>query len=229
MIAIIGDIHGCFYTLKEVYKKTKEKYPNIDVYCVGDLVDRGNFSHEVVDFIIEKGIKFTPGNHDYMFYFYMQDPQSFWGRTWLYNGPEKTLESYDKIEEKLQTHLKVIKDAPLFFNLDDCFVSHAGISLHYKEMIDGDFDKNIESAKSILYDDIAEEFGILWTRDPLLNIGKLQVVGHTRLEKINYLEKNNVVYIDTSVYTGNKLSCIVVNNNKISDIISVPTVIEDIG
>ncbi len=52
MIAVIGDIHGCFNTLKELVGKVKGKYPGIKIYSVGDLVDRGNFSYEVLDFIV---------------------------------------------------------------------------------------------------------------------------------------------------------------------------------
>jgi len=40
MIAVIGDIHGCFYTLSELVLRIKAKYPDIPLYCVGDLIDR---------------------------------------------------------------------------------------------------------------------------------------------------------------------------------------------
>lgn len=229
MIAVIGDIHGCFYTFENLYGEIVKKYPGIEIYCVGDFVDRGNFSREVIDFIIENKIKFTPGNHDYMFYYYMQDPESYLGRAWLYNGAEKTMESYKNLEEKMQQHLELIKNAPLFFNLDECFISHAGISEYYKEFLPNNFRENLDSLKDLVYDDISEDFGILWTRDKLLNIGKLQVVGHTRSEEIHFSEQNNVIYIDTSVYTGNKLSAVIVNDNKITDILSVPTADKDIS
>ena len=48
MVAVIGDVHGCYYTLKQLVEKIKAKYPDISIYCVGDLVDRGNFSCEVI-------------------------------------------------------------------------------------------------------------------------------------------------------------------------------------
>ena len=53
MIAVIGDIHGCYLTLVELYEQILKKYPDIKVYSVGDLVDRGNKSFEVMEFIIE--------------------------------------------------------------------------------------------------------------------------------------------------------------------------------
>ena len=41
MVAVIGDIHGCFKTLKKLVEEVRKKYPEIPLYCVGDLVDRG--------------------------------------------------------------------------------------------------------------------------------------------------------------------------------------------
>jgi serine/threonine protein phosphatase 1 len=72
MVAVIGDVHGCFYTLVELFNTIREKYQNIPVYCVGDLVDRGNHSFETMEFVINEKIKFTPGNHDYMFYHFFK-------------------------------------------------------------------------------------------------------------------------------------------------------------
>ncbi|HVO73095.1 MAG TPA: metallophosphoesterase, partial [Ignavibacteriaceae bacterium] len=75
MIAVIGDIHGCLNTLSDLVSKIEKKYPELNLYCVGDLIDRGNFSCEVMDFISKKNIKFTPGNHDYMFYYFIKFPK----------------------------------------------------------------------------------------------------------------------------------------------------------
>ena len=76
MVAVIGDVHGCFYTLKQLVDKVRNKYSSIEIFCVGDLVDRGNHSFEVIEYIIAENIKFTLGNHDYMFYSNMRDPFS---------------------------------------------------------------------------------------------------------------------------------------------------------
>lgn len=228
MVAVIGDIHGCYYTLIELFGKIKGKYPDADVYSVGDLVDRGNFSYEVVDFFITEKIKFTPGNHDYMFYFFIKYPVSDFGRTWLYNGYETTIASYDNRFEKVQAHLDFIKEQPLYLNLRDCFISHAGISRYYKSKVPKEYRENLNSLDELVKTEFYSEHGVLWTRDELLDLGKLQVVGHTRHPEVTHKKYNNSIYIDTSVYTGNKLSAIIIEESNILDTISEPTDSRDI-
>jgi serine/threonine protein phosphatase 1 len=229
MIAVIGDIHGCYYTMYELVERIKKKYKGIQLYCVGDLVDRGKFNYEVVNFVKNEGVMFTPGNHDYMFYYFIRKPEHNLGKSWLYNGYETTIASYNNKMDEIDEHLDLIETAPIFFNLDDCFISHAGISVYYKSILPAKFMEDTSGLNEILIGDISGEHSILWNRDELLDIGKLQVVGHTRQEDVNFIKRNNTVYIDTSVYTGNKLSAVIVEENKIIDTISIATYADDIN
>jgi len=228
MIAIIGDIHGCYYTLVELYSKIRNEYPDIPVYTVGDLVDRGNFSYDVVKFVSDEAIKFVPGNHDYMFYHFFKDPSSVFARSWAFNGNEATLESYENHENAVFEHIEFIKRAPLFFNLDDCFISHAGISSQYKNFLPDNFSENLDLLEKFILNDFKNDKGVLWTRDPLLNINKLQIVGHTKQIDITLDEDSLSVYIDTGACVGNKLSAVIVNENKIIDTIQEKTNLNDI-
>jgi serine/threonine protein phosphatase 1 len=228
MIAVIGDIHGCFNTLKELVSRIKEKYTDIKIYSVGDLVDRGNFSYEVLDFVMEENIKFTCGNHDIMFYYFVKFPEHPLAKIWLYNGSENTVTSYRDRFERIDAHLDEIGKAPLFLNHEDCFISHAGVSKYFKFKLPSPILENLDELEAIMKDQISNEHGILWTRDELIDLGKLQVVGHTRKENVLINRSNNTAYIDTSAYTANKLSAIIVENNEIIDQISVPTFEVDI-
>ncbi len=105
MIAVIGDIHGCFNTLKKLYEEIKTRYPDIRIYSVGDLVDRGKYSYEVIEFIMEKEIAFVSGNHDLMFYYFITKPNHPIGKAWIYNGCETTLASYESRRDKIRDHL----------------------------------------------------------------------------------------------------------------------------
>lgn len=223
MIAVIGDIHGCFNTLRKLHSLVLRKYPDISFYSVGDLVDRGNYSYEVVEFFKKNKITFVAGNHDYMFYYFIKHPSSPLGRSWIYNGSETTLDSYSNRFADMQRHLNYIIKAPLTLDLFDCFISHAGISSYYSRKLGKKPLADKDKFKNIVESDLNNDHGILWTRDKLLNLGKLQVVGHTRFEDVYYDKSSNAVYIDTAACSGNKLSAVIVNENNLVDIISVPT------
>ena len=150
MIAVIGDIHGCFHTLKYLVAQIRKKYPAVEIYSVGDLVDRGNFSYEVIEFVKSEGIKFTPGNHDYMMYYFIKHPTEEIGRPWPHNGYETTLISYNEHFDKLNEHLEFIINKPLFYNLDDCFISHAGISKYMKQLLPKNFPEDISNLEEII-------------------------------------------------------------------------------
>ncbi|RJP69397.1 MAG: diadenosine tetraphosphatase [Ignavibacteriales bacterium] len=229
MVAVIGDVHGCYNTLKDLFNKIKRKYPSIDIYCVGDLVDRGYYCYEVVDFFISNGIKCTPGNHDYMFYDYFKNPSSIFAKSWSYNGNETTLISYSQHIDEMNFHLDYIKAFPLFFDLPDCFISHAGISSSYNKIFTPEMMSDKELLSGFLLNKINDDAGILWNRDTLLNINKLQVVGHTKQPEVRMDKKSNGIYIDTGAYSGNMLSSVILENNNVLDVIFEYTHSDDIS
>ncbi len=228
MIAVIGDIHGCYFTLTELYQEIKNKYPDIQIYAVGDLVDRGSKSYEVVEFILENKILFTPGNHDYMFYYFFKEPSSVFARSWVFNGSEATLQSYDDHGDKLFEHIEILKKAPLYFDTPDCFITHAGISKEYENLLDPSFKDDFTSLYELINKDFSSDKGVLWLRGKALNIGKLQIMGHTKHQEITLDEEANAIYIDTGAYVGNKLSAVIVDNEQIVDVIDVKTHLNDI-
>jgi serine/threonine protein phosphatase 1 len=228
MLAVIGDIHGCYYTFLDLYNAVKSKYPNIPIYCIGDFVDRGLHSYKVMNFVESERIKFTPGNHDYMFYYFFKEPTSVFARSWVFNGNETTLESYENHQDAIPRHLKMIVEAPLFYDLDDCFISHAGVSSFYKRFLPENYKEDLSPLYSLIEADYVTDRGVLWTRDELLNLGKLQIVGHTHQKEVTYVEESNALYIDTGACVGNKLSAVVIEKGEIIDTIQEPTHIEDI-
>lgn len=80
---ILGDIHGCFETFKALLKKLPE---DAKVCLVGDLIDRGPKSKEVVQYVIDNKIDCVQGNHEVM----MIEQPSYWSL----NGGHETLISY---------------------------------------------------------------------------------------------------------------------------------------
>ena len=229
MVAVIGDVHGCYHTLKELVAKIKNKYPNIKIFCVGDLVDRGNNSFEVVEFVVAEKIQCVIGNHDFMFYSNMRDPFSLMAKSWNYNGAETTLASYKDKLNQIDKHLDLIINSPLFFNLDDCFISHAGISKSLKDKLPENFLSDDAALKEILSNDLFNQNSIIWARGDLLNIGKLQVVGHTHRKEVYFDKVSNAIYIDTTAFGNNKLSAAIIEQNNLVEIIDQKTNADDVN
>ena len=223
MVAVIGDIHGCFFTLKELYHKILDEYPDIKIYSVGDLVDRGKYSLETIEYIKRKEIQFTPGNHDLMFAHFFESPGSIFARTWIHNDHGPTLAAYEFEPDKVWDHIDLINNQPLFYNLDDCFITHAGISTYYKKVLPSNYKDDLNSLNYLIDNEHYNEHGVMWNRDKLLNIGKLQIVGHTHDSEPRFDKRANALYIDTGAFRDNKLSCAILEKSEVVEILSVKT------
>ncbi len=228
MIAVIGDIHGCYHTLKELYKKIKDNYPSAEIYSVGDLLDRGHYCLESVEFVREKEIKFTPGNHDLMFSHFFQSPGSIFARTWIHNDNGETLAAYEFEPDKVWEHIDFLNKQPFWYNHPDAFITHAGFSSYYKKSLPSGYKKNLDTLGKIIDKEIESDHGVMWNRDKLLNLGVLQIVGHTHSMEPKLDNSANALYIDTGAFRGNKLSAAIVEDSKIIEILSVGTIPKDI-
>jgi len=228
MVAVIGDIHGCFYTLRELYRNIQKEYPQVSVYSVGDLVDRGKFALETIEYIKRKNIKFTPGNHDLMFTHFFESPGSIFARTWIHNDHGPTLAAYEFEPEKVWDHIELINNQPLVYNLDDCFITHAGFSSYYKKVLPNGYKEDLNLLIPIIDNEHYNDHGVMWNRDRLLNLNKLQIVGHTHDSEPRYDKKSNSLYIDTGAFRGNKLSAAIIEKGEIIELLYVETSHRDI-
>ena len=61
---IVGDVHGCYDELKEMLDSNHIDKQNTCVVFVGDLVNKGPKSREVVEYVVENGWFSVRGNHD---------------------------------------------------------------------------------------------------------------------------------------------------------------------
>ena len=75
MIAVVGDVHGEIVSLKELYYKLMDKYFIHRFVFLGDIIAKGNYSKEVVDYLIEMQgkilVTFIKGNHEQLLIDYM--------------------------------------------------------------------------------------------------------------------------------------------------------------
>lgn len=88
---VIGDVHGRFDLLTKLVDALPQ---NMSILCVGDLIDRGDQSKDVLEFVKDTGT-ITPlmGNHEQLLLNFMKSPETG-GRRWLRNGGLQTLESF---------------------------------------------------------------------------------------------------------------------------------------
>lgn len=199
-IAVIGDIHGCYYTLKALYTKLGKFKDNI--YTVGDIIDRGNHSKETVQFIIDKKIKPVIGNHEHWYLDAINKRECYYYiRKWMSYHGDTTVESYLEMDSNATFedfhdavmscgHNQFISTFPLKYEINNVIISHAGI-------ISGG-------------DDVSIFFN---SETPLKLPGKLQIFGHTPYTNIQHI-KNWFANIDTGCVFQNKLTAVIVDTLK---------------
>ncbi|MFN4225793.1 MAG: metallophosphoesterase [Hyphomonas sp.] len=127
LFCAIGDVHGEFDRLKDLHAQVlahaRRAYPGrpLQLVHLGDLVDRGPASAQVVEYLMTLELPGWPapvtlrGNHEQM----MIDALDARERTspewdqWLWNGGRMTLDSYASVPgARLAEHLAWLKSLP---------------------------------------------------------------------------------------------------------------------
>ncbi len=191
-IIAVGDIHGCFYSLHRLLEKIELREDDQLVF-LGDYIDRGKYSRDVVSFLIElRGWYdsfFLMGNHELMFLDYLRSNDA---SLWLQNGGNAMLDSYESRDGKdiPEEHLDFFGSCLYYLETRHFFFVHGGLD---PEMT---IRSNMEFVKK-------EQF--CWMRDHLrsrhLESGlypeweKTVVCGHTPTSAPIMLEK--LIAIDT--------------------------------
>lgn len=120
----IGDVDGRFDELQELLKLM----PKEDTYLIGDLVDRGPKSKEVIEFAMNTpGIFALKGNHEDMMYHAFLNKHFGDVITWTQNGGNATLKNYgiEKPRDLPKAHMDWIKNLPLEYKESGLLVTHA--------------------------------------------------------------------------------------------------------
>jgi len=198
-IFAIGDIHGCFDKLQALMDKIDINLGNDILVFIGDYIDRGKHSFEVVEYLIDlkrrfQNIVFLKGNHEEMLEKYLS---GFDKLTYLVNGGQQALDSYMKNCRQTdgpqipREHLDFFSSLHLFYQTEDYVFVHAGL-------------KNKVPLEMQKTDDL------LWIRSKFIksdyNFGKQVVFGHTPLPEP--LVQPNKIGIDTGAVYGGKLTCV---------------------
>jgi len=203
---IIGDVHGCMFTLEKLIKKLPK---DAKLIFIGDLVDRGNFSKEVMEFVIENNHTSIFGNHEYLMFNYARDAiirnkHSMWSLDKVYGG-WKTVKSYQKDIDTLLKHIEFIPKMPKYLEIENYFLTH-GFGLPYYRR------KDTKEFQMDLYTNRLEDISLDWEKE-WEDYEIINIFGHTPYNDV--LFDKNYIGIDTGCSLGNKLSAVNLKTHKV--------------
>ncbi|QNT69256.1 serine/threonine protein phosphatase [Defluviicoccus vanus] len=224
-IYAIGDIHGRFDLLRQLHQAIRADCADVSplttlqVVYLGDYVDRGWQSREVIDLLIEQPLRgffavHLLGNHDRQLLEFLQHGTG--GPQWLRYGGDATICSYgvrmtdgggaakrltvmrdELVRTVPQQHVRFLQQLPLMHQVGDYLFVHAGI----------DPEKPLAEQT---------ERDLLWIRDEFLesdnHFGAVVVHGHTTTREPDV--RSNRIGIDTGACYGNRLTCLVLEGQQ---------------
>jgi serine/threonine protein phosphatase 1 len=198
-IFAIGDIHGYLNKLEALMRKIHPDPDRDELVFLGDYVDRGPNSKEVVEMVLEIKKSFPRttclmGNHEFTLLDYLTYRKDPW--TFFLNGGIETIHSYDltgdDIESKIPAeHIAFFNSLRPYYETEHYIFVHAGLKegvpLHEQTLDD-----------------------LVWIRREFIeskeDFGKLVIFGHTPFPKP--LVHPNKIGIDTGAGYGGTLTCL---------------------
>jgi serine/threonine protein phosphatase 1 len=213
----IGDVHGRVDLLHQVICAIEDdlaRYPcrsHLRVF-LGDYIDRGPDSRDVVDTLIEltrlRPTVCLAGNHELMALKWLSASRR--QGDWLQLGGRETLRSYgvDPVRKggrspateemaiafasALGAHLEFLSALPTTFAIGDYFFVHAGVRPHVP----------------LCWQAVED---LVQIREPFLSFdgeyGRMIVHGHTPVAEPDV--RSNRINLDTGAYLSSRLSCMV--------------------
>ncbi|MGG6266210.1 metallophosphoesterase family protein [Leptolyngbya sp. AN03gr2] len=125
---VIGDVHGHYEGLMNLLNAIA---PGSDdqVYFLGDLIDRGPQSCQVIEFVKNSPYQSLLGNHEHLLLEAFPNGQVYAPalQAWLQSGGRATVASYVDVE-LLVKHVEWIRTLPTYLDLGDVWLVHAGVN-----------------------------------------------------------------------------------------------------
>lgn len=238
--AAIGDVHGRFDLLEPLYERLigilESDYSSVvekRIVFLGDYVDRGLYSKEVLDFLIQKAPDprhiILPGNHEQLVYEFInaidEDELVDASKIWFRNGGLETLRSYvpddhHVFDLRYQQNEFVLEEArDAIPEIHRSFLNWVlnGKKPFYADRNAGLFfvHAGIDPSKR-LEDHRYQEF--LWSRHKSFLKGKawverLKVIhGHTITDKP--VSQDNRIDVDTGAFMSDVLSAVIISHDE---------------
>jgi serine/threonine protein phosphatase 1 len=222
----IGDIHGRCDLLRRLHTQitadieTAAPDLRIQLVFLGDYIDRGPSSRQVVDFLLSHTISraekiYLVGNHEATLLAFLKEPETTSG--WLRYGGDATLRSYGIALEPSETpgtlqlkqlgsellaklppqHIAFYNELKLSFRNGDYFFAHAGIDPRRP------LDKQ-------------DPQDLIWIREAFTGCAKFSgtVVVHGHTITSEPAIHRNRIGIDTGAYRSGRLTCLVLEGTE---------------
>ncbi|MCJ8205803.1 metallophosphoesterase [Pseudomonas sp. RGM2987] len=203
---VVGDVHGHFELLRALLNRSKFDLEQDRVFSVGDLIDRGPDSVEVVNWLSQPWFHAVRGNHEQMLIDCVSGHGDIPrhtrnGGAWLYELAPTLQDELSTVLQALPTIIEVDlldgrtvgivhAEAPLTLIDDDWQKAKEALSGQLGEIC------RLRAVSMALY---AREKIERQNHDPVRGIDQLYV-GHSTVPSVTRL--GNVVYIDTGCSFG---------------------------
>lgn len=189
-ILIIGDVHGCYYSLQALvsqYWNPESTY----LIQLGDLINKGPHSGYCIQFLqnLEQQhpgkVTLLRGNHEQMYI----DAARATKKEAFAKNLSKNIKEAGLQPKKVRQWLQ---EKALYWNNDKLLVTHAGIAKNADDEVWNDQNKN----------------GVLYYKGELRFLPQKQVIGHTIVEgnKPLFSTKENAWRIDTGLWQNGVLT-----------------------
>lgn len=200
----ISDVHGCYKSFLALLKKIKFN-SNCVLYLLGDYIDRGPRSKEVLDWIMQhkNSVNVLKGNHEQMLLDSLLGPEM--EEFWLYNGGNATLKSFgvERPADIPDSYINFLLRLKPYISYNDMVFVHGGINLHHEQPF-RPTDTNHDQ--------------MLWDREAPEHSDIKMIVGHTPTSlhhMYQSLRKNKIIIDGGCAYDG-YLVAYDINNNDIA-------------
>lgn len=137
---IIGDVHGCYDTLLALVDKLPKKKAKL--VFVGDIIDKGIHSAQVIEYIKTNNHYCILGNHELNMIKALRYINSDYTHKWKANEGEQTMKSYKNTSYNIYEHIMWLETLPYYLEFDiadkygyKLLVTH-GVGLPFYDRLD---------------------------------------------------------------------------------------------
>ncbi|MDY0140444.1 MAG: metallophosphoesterase family protein [Bacteroidales bacterium] len=133
----IGDIHGCYYTFRKLLDKINLS-TNDNLYLLGDMVNRGTNSSNVLDLIIDlqkdnHNIFPIRGNHEQLLLNLLNESPHIKHKYLRYYKSTDLFNSKDTLKKR---YFKLLNDMPFYLMNDNSIFVHAALDLSREDVFE---------------------------------------------------------------------------------------------